>query len=67
VVSSAKVLGHGRAGGADAERNAILDDIRLIVEADRCGWKYMWAAEHHFLTSYSTCPRARSSSATSPR
>jgi len=54
VVSSAKVLDTRVAQeGADAEHNAILDDVRLIVEADRCGWKYMWAAEHHFLTTYS--------------
>ncbi len=54
VVNSAKVLsGRVAREGAAAEHNAIMDDARLVIEADKCGWKYLWSAEHHFLTSYS--------------
>jgi alkanesulfonate monooxygenase SsuD/methylene tetrahydromethanopterin reductase-like flavin-dependent oxidoreductase (luciferase family) len=30
-----------------------MDDVEIVVEGDRNGWKYVWAAEHHFLTEYS--------------
>jgi alkanesulfonate monooxygenase SsuD/methylene tetrahydromethanopterin reductase-like flavin-dependent oxidoreductase (luciferase family) len=36
-----------------AEHNRLLDEIAVVQAADRCGFKYTWATEHHFLTEYS--------------
>ena len=36
-----------------AEHDWIEREIELIVEADRCGFKYAWLTEHHFLEEYS--------------
>ena len=36
-----------------AEHQAVLNDLELIREADRNGWKYVWVTEHHTLTEYS--------------
>lgn len=36
----------------DAEHLAIMEDI-AVVAADRAGFKYAWATEHHFLDEYS--------------
>jgi alkanesulfonate monooxygenase SsuD/methylene tetrahydromethanopterin reductase-like flavin-dependent oxidoreductase (luciferase family) len=41
------------AEGAMAEHNAIMNEVDLIKEADRLGWKYVWITEHHFLREYS--------------
>src|SRR5215472_12382273 len=41
------------ADGPDAEHIALMREIELVKEADRHGWKYVWATEHHFLTEYS--------------
>src|SRR5437870_4061193 len=41
------------AEGRDAEHNALLGDVELVRAADRQGWKYVWATEHHFLSEYS--------------
>jgi alkanesulfonate monooxygenase SsuD/methylene tetrahydromethanopterin reductase-like flavin-dependent oxidoreductase (luciferase family) len=35
------------------ERDSIRRDIEVAVAADRAGFKYVWASEHHFLDEYS--------------
>jgi alkanesulfonate monooxygenase SsuD/methylene tetrahydromethanopterin reductase-like flavin-dependent oxidoreductase (luciferase family) len=39
--------------GDNAEHHRILDEVDFIVAADKAGFKYTWASEHHFLTDYS--------------
>src|ERR1700684_2775750 len=39
--------------GASAEHDRIMDEVAFIVAADKAGFKYTWASEHHFLTEYS--------------
>src|SRR6202049_1497611 len=39
--------------GASAEHDRIMDEVAFIVAADKAGFKYTWASEHHFLTQYS--------------
>jgi len=36
-----------------AEHNRLMDEIEWVKAADRSGFKYTWATEHHFLTEYS--------------
>jgi alkanesulfonate monooxygenase SsuD/methylene tetrahydromethanopterin reductase-like flavin-dependent oxidoreductase (luciferase family) len=35
------------------EHRRIMDEVAIVQAADRCGFKYTWATEHHFLTEYS--------------
>lgn len=35
------------------EHRRIMDEIAVVQAADRVGFKYTWATEHHFLTNYS--------------
>lgn len=35
------------------EHRALMNDIEAAIAADRAGFKYVWAAEHHFLDEYS--------------
>jgi hypothetical protein len=35
------------AGGADAEHISFMEDIDMVVAADKAGFKYLWASEHH--------------------
>jgi len=37
----------------DAEHHALLEDLEVVKAADRYGFKYAWATEHHFLDEYS--------------
>ena len=37
----------------DAEHHSLMDDVELVQAADRAGFKYVWATEHHFLDEYS--------------
>jgi alkanesulfonate monooxygenase SsuD/methylene tetrahydromethanopterin reductase-like flavin-dependent oxidoreductase (luciferase family) len=37
----------------EAEYERLRDEIALVVAADRSGFKYTWATEHHFLREYS--------------
>jgi alkanesulfonate monooxygenase SsuD/methylene tetrahydromethanopterin reductase-like flavin-dependent oxidoreductase (luciferase family) len=37
----------------DAEHHAIEFDLEMTEAADRAGFKYVWASEHHFLDEYS--------------
>src|ERR1700691_3102506 len=42
-----------QAGEVDAEHSALLEDLAVVEAADRYGFKYAWATEHHFLDEYS--------------
>jgi alkanesulfonate monooxygenase SsuD/methylene tetrahydromethanopterin reductase-like flavin-dependent oxidoreductase (luciferase family) len=35
------------------EHRRIMDEVEIVRLADRLGYKYTWATEHHFLTEYS--------------
>src|SRR3954453_21115332 len=35
------------------EHRRIMDEVAILQAADRVGFKYTWAPEHHFLTEYS--------------
>jgi alkanesulfonate monooxygenase SsuD/methylene tetrahydromethanopterin reductase-like flavin-dependent oxidoreductase (luciferase family) len=47
-----------RAVDPEAEHHRIIDTVELGVYAEQCGFKYVWASEHHFLREYShmSCP-----------
>src|SRR4030088_2361653 len=36
-----------------AEHNRLMDEVAWTVAADKAGFKYTWATEHHFLDEYS--------------
>ncbi|NLU70090.1 LLM class flavin-dependent oxidoreductase [Streptomyces sp. HNM0574] len=36
-----------------AEHKALLEETEYIIQADKSGFKYAWASEHHFLEEYS--------------
>lgn len=42
-----------RADDPEAEHHAIMEDLDVVIAADRAGFKYAWATEHHFLDEYS--------------
>jgi alkanesulfonate monooxygenase SsuD/methylene tetrahydromethanopterin reductase-like flavin-dependent oxidoreductase (luciferase family) len=37
----------------NAEHNRLMDEVEYVKAADRSGFKYTWATEHHFLKEYS--------------
>src|SRR4051812_11127148 len=37
----------------DAEHHALMEETEYVIAADRAGFKYAWASEHHFLDEYS--------------
>jgi alkanesulfonate monooxygenase SsuD/methylene tetrahydromethanopterin reductase-like flavin-dependent oxidoreductase (luciferase family) len=41
------------ASDPDAEHTALIEDLELAKAADKAGFKYIWASEHHFLEEYS--------------
>jgi alkanesulfonate monooxygenase SsuD/methylene tetrahydromethanopterin reductase-like flavin-dependent oxidoreductase (luciferase family) len=41
---------------SDAEHKRIMRNVEVAVAADRCGFKYVWCPEHHFLDEYSHMP-----------
>ncbi|MFI2368396.1 LLM class flavin-dependent oxidoreductase [Streptomyces sp. NPDC018833] len=45
----------GRRAGTDplAEHKALMEETEYVIQADRSGFKYAWASEHHFLEEYS--------------
>lgn len=47
-----------RAVDPQAEHHRLMDNVELGVHAESCGFKYVWASEHHFLREYShmSCP-----------
>jgi len=54
IFNAACLLPKYRAEHGDAaEHDRIMDEIAFIVAADKAGFKYTWASEHHFLTDYS--------------
>ncbi|MET9419319.1 LLM class flavin-dependent oxidoreductase [Streptomyces sp. NPDC006540] len=36
-----------------AEHKALMEETEYVMQADRSGFKYAWASEHHFLEEYS--------------
>jgi alkanesulfonate monooxygenase SsuD/methylene tetrahydromethanopterin reductase-like flavin-dependent oxidoreductase (luciferase family) len=38
---------------AGGEHQRIMDEVAIVQAAERVGFKYTWATEHHFLTEYS--------------
>jgi alkanesulfonate monooxygenase SsuD/methylene tetrahydromethanopterin reductase-like flavin-dependent oxidoreductase (luciferase family) len=42
-----------RANDPGAEHQVLMDDLELCLEAEKCGFKYIWISEHHFLDEYS--------------
>ena len=38
---------------AGDEHRRIMDEVAIVERADKVGFKYTWATEHHFLTEYS--------------
>src|ERR1700735_2398411 len=54
IFNAACLLPKYRAAHGDAaEHDRIMDEVAFIVAADKAGFKYTWASEHHFLTDYS--------------
>jgi alkanesulfonate monooxygenase SsuD/methylene tetrahydromethanopterin reductase-like flavin-dependent oxidoreductase (luciferase family) len=41
------------AADPDYEHISFMNDVALVQEADRSGFKYAWLSEHHFLEEYS--------------
>ena len=41
------------AADPDYEHTSFMNDVALVQEADRSGFKYAWLSEHHFLEEYS--------------
>jgi alkanesulfonate monooxygenase SsuD/methylene tetrahydromethanopterin reductase-like flavin-dependent oxidoreductase (luciferase family) len=39
--------------GEAAEHDRTMDEVEFVVAADKAGFKYTWATEHHFLEDYS--------------
>ncbi|MEW1654447.1 LLM class flavin-dependent oxidoreductase [Streptomyces sp. NPDC093707] len=37
----------------EAEHHALMEEAAYVIQADRSGFKYAWASEHHFLEEYS--------------
>ncbi|EFL16832.1 LLM class flavin-dependent oxidoreductase [Streptomyces sp. C] len=37
----------------EAEHKALLEETEYVIQADKSGFKYAWASEHHFLEEYS--------------
>src|SRR3984957_1044185 len=37
----------------DYEQKSLLNDLEIAIAADKAGFKYVWASEHHFLDEYS--------------
>lgn len=37
----------------DAEHRAFQSELECVIAADKAGFKYVWATEHHFLDEYS--------------
>jgi alkanesulfonate monooxygenase SsuD/methylene tetrahydromethanopterin reductase-like flavin-dependent oxidoreductase (luciferase family) len=50
---NALYLPHEQASDPVHEHRRLFDEVTSIQAADRSGFKYTWASEHHFLTEYS--------------
>src|SRR2546423_6291015 len=53
LFNSLYVPHHLSDGDPAAEHRRLMDEIAVVQAADRSGFKYTWATEHHFLTEYS--------------
>ena len=53
IFNSGCLLPGYRPGEALREHHRMIDEIEWTVAADRSGFKYTWATEHHFLEEYS--------------
>ena len=42
-----------RENDPDAEHTVIMDELEIMIAADKAGFKYGWLPEHHFLDEYS--------------
>ncbi|WP_058046745.1 LLM class flavin-dependent oxidoreductase [Streptomyces roseifaciens] len=42
-----------RRGDPQAEHHALMEETEYVIQADKSGFKYAWASEHHFLDEYS--------------
>ena len=42
-----------REGDPDAEHKTFMEELELVIAADKAGFKYVWLTEHHFLDEYS--------------
>ncbi|GAA1349845.1 LLM class flavin-dependent oxidoreductase [Streptomyces beijiangensis] len=42
-----------RAVDPEAEHHALMEETEYVIQADKSGFKYAWASEHHFLEQYS--------------
>jgi alkanesulfonate monooxygenase SsuD/methylene tetrahydromethanopterin reductase-like flavin-dependent oxidoreductase (luciferase family) len=47
------VFKHRLEADPDYEHRSLMNDIEVAKAADRAGFKYVWASEHHFLHEYS--------------
>ena len=53
IIVQSPVFPWDREADPDAEHNSLMLDIEYVEAADRAGFKYCWATEHHFLDEYS--------------
>lgn len=53
IFIQAPVLAHNRRGDPDYEHRKLMQDIEAAIAADKAGFKYVLATEHHFLDEYS--------------
>jgi alkanesulfonate monooxygenase SsuD/methylene tetrahydromethanopterin reductase-like flavin-dependent oxidoreductase (luciferase family) len=53
VMIQTQVFAHDRLGDAGYEHAQIMRDLEVGIAADRAGFKYVAATEHHFLDEYS--------------
>ena len=53
IFNSGCLLPGYRPGEALREHHRMIDEVEWTIAADRSGFKYTWATEHHFLEEYS--------------
>src|SRR5947207_2460972 len=53
IIVQSPVFPWNRETDPDAEHTSLMNDIEYVEAADRAGFKYCWATEHHFLEEYS--------------
>jgi alkanesulfonate monooxygenase SsuD/methylene tetrahydromethanopterin reductase-like flavin-dependent oxidoreductase (luciferase family) len=53
IIVQSPVFPWDREVDPDAEHNSLMLDIEYVEAADKAGFKYCWATEHHFLDEYS--------------
>ena len=53
IFLAGEVLGDDRFNDPEAEHEAFRRDVEYVLAAERNGFKYAWASEHHSLSQYS--------------